>query len=944
MKKKNNASSNNFLNFSSNKDKYTNSDKNFKKIEINTYVHSSKNSTISKNKNEPNNVSILNEGKNRQKKLKKYLFSSYKNLEMFNKNNNNNLSLNKKEEEINENENENVKEFNATEIKKNKHQIKNIRVNKLKIEEVYKDNELNINPNSNTIRGDFYHKPPERNKSFNFYDDQNKFQNNMNLLYFLNNNKKNQRKSNVISVKSFNKNKDSNSHINSEYINFNNNNFSFYENNVINNNTTNYKKNKIVGTYSNSTTTGKSKISTNSSKILSNFKNIKTFYAHLEILISLYLKRNFKYFIEKIKKYDKQKNDNNNFNNMDSKNGPIINVNNAHCSLYCSININQDNENNNKLFNTVFNPNNTTTPITKRNEIENENINLLNKNIINSIKKNRLIFINPESEVNLSTNKKIDKAINKSVYVPKNKITKFNNDLNNATKIKNDNNKIINNYNNVKRSSPIKEMNINLKKINVCRLNDLNQLYFNQKLLKSNSSNISFSEMNNIMNMNSNSNIGHFKYYSNIIQINNNSNRNTNNYNKNNLSSDKNKLKKISSAKNGVYIKPKEKIIKEIKIQNNQNKLTPYKNDMYSSKTKNIKSDNIVTISNNFFKNKKNINDLSKLRNTDLYSVNYTHNNSRDDKNAIKKIYIRRNSKNLNKNNSSSNESKIEYNKNSCLSTLLSFKKNNDKNSKQNGILIKKLITSDKRIFININYVVLTNFVKRKNKIDIQCIQEAPQCSITIINNELILSDYGSMFGEKINMSDIFRFDNDKKKKIKNMKNNELKSVSFSFKDKSFSKEEKNKFIKLKKIIKTFVNNKYIKSIFNKYKKYLYLKKLVLNKKNKMLNHYLSKLYKKVIKMDKNNCVYHKINYNDDFNLNKRMKTPNNVKQNSNTNTNNNIHCKSKAYNLTSQNSINQNKMKTRLNYRKKGRESSSINFNCTQKYINKEINIFVHK
>ena len=304
MEKKNNGSSTNFLNSSCNKDKYANSDKNFKKIEINTYVHSTKNSTISKNKNELNNLSILIEGKNRQKKLKKYLFSSYKNLEMFNKNINNNLSLNKKEEEIRENEN--IKEFNATEIKKNKNQIKNIRVNKLKIEEVYKDNDLNINPNSNTIRGDFFHKPPERNKSFNFYDNQNKFQNNMNLLYFLNGNKKNQRKSNIISVKSFNKNKDSNNHINSEYINFNNNNFSFYENNVINNNTTNYKSNKIAGTYSNGTTTGKSKISTNSSKILSNFKNIKTFYAHLEILISLYLKRNFKYFIEKIKVINKK--------------------------------------------------------------------------------------------------------------------------------------------------------------------------------------------------------------------------------------------------------------------------------------------------------------------------------------------------------------------------------------------------------------------------------------------------------------------------------------------------------------------------------------------------------------------------------------------------------------------------------------------------------------
>ena len=945
MEEKKNTTHNNFLNFSSNKEKYTKSDKNIKKLEINTYVHNSKNNTISKKNYEQNNLSTLNDSKKHQK-IKKYLFSSYKNIEKINKKSNN-LSVNKKEEPLFENEN--VTEFNATEIKKNKHQIKNIRVNKLKIEDIYKDNDINVNANvnlnSNTIRGDFFHKQQDNNKSFHNNDETN---NNMNIFCFLSNHKKNQRKSNIISVKSFNKNKDSNQLINSEYINFNNNNnYSFYENNALNNNLSSYKKNRIIGTYSNSnsTTAGKTKISTtNSSKFFINFKNLKTFYAHLEILISLYLKRNFKYFIEKIKEYENNRIYCNTINN---KNGPIINVNNAHCSLYCSININQDNENNNKLFKTVFSPNNTISPLTKRNEKENDNMNLLNKKF-NNIKRNRLIFINPEPEMNLSTNNKLDKGINKSVYVPKNKITKFNNDSNNnVIKNKNDNNisnnNIINNYNNIgqniKRSSPIKEMNINLKKINVCRLNDLNQLYCNQKLLKTKSNNISFSDMNNIIsinNSNSNNNIGHTKYYSNAIQINNN--------NSNNISIDKNKLKKISSAKNGVYIKPKEKMIKEIKIQNNQNKMTPYKSELCDTKTKHMKSENIVTISNNFYKNKNHFNYLSKWKQIDSYSINTSIINNSHDKNVIKKIYIRRNSKKLNKN--SSGDSKMDYNGNKCLSTLLSFKniKENNNNNKKNEILIKQITTSDKRIFININYVLLSNYIKVNNKYNIVSynilsLQDSPQCSISIINNELILTEYDSKLNEKINESDIFRFDNDKKKKDKNIKNikskNKSKDITFLYNEKIVSKDEKKKLIKLKKIIKGFINKKYIKVIFNIYKKHKCLRKILLNKKRRILYYYLSKLNKKIkynSNSDKNNGVYHKINYNDDFNLTKRMKTPNNSKQ---------IHCKTKVYNLTSQNSINQNKIKSKI---KKLRESSSINFNSTQKYKNKEINIFVHK
>ena len=44
------------------------------------------------------------------------------------------------------------------------------------------------------------------------------------------------------------------------------------------------------------------------------------------------------------------------------------------------------------------------------------------------------INVNPENDVNLSTYQKFEKEINKSVYFPKNKITKFNTDLINEIK------------------------------------------------------------------------------------------------------------------------------------------------------------------------------------------------------------------------------------------------------------------------------------------------------------------------------------------------------------------------------------------------------------------------------------------------------------------------------------------------------------------------------
>ena len=913
MASKKNIVNNEFFECYSKKEKAPNLIKNFKRIGINTYTNDGKDFRISEKKNKQNNLTIIHETKNRQKQIKKYLIDSYK-----------------KEGVISRIiENNKIKELNISEIKTNKHDktIKNIKVNRINIDDIHKENGITQNTNRN-----FYNRPLERNKSFNLsYNEKNKFQNKINsnnLYYYLNNHKKNQRKSNIISVKSFNKNKDFiNDHLlYSDYINlispFNQDysNFSFYDYNILNNKISNNSKNNLTNnTFTNFTTTGvgKSQTSHNSSKVFINFKNLKTFYAHLEILISLYLKRNFKYFIEKVTEYNKQKSNNLNLYKNLNKNGPIINVNNAHCSLFCSININQDSNNNssnNRLFNTVFNSNNT--PLTKINEVENDESKLLNKDFINNIKKSRLVFVKPENFINLNETSKIGKKINKSVYIPKNKITKFNdNDTINDKKIKeikeykkiNQNlNEIKNIKNDIRQSSPIKEMNINLKKINVCRLNELNQLYSNLKLYNNNSSGINFSEINNFLNLNNN-NSSHSKFNSNNIN---------NDNNNNNLNDDKYKLKKISSAKNGVYIKPKEKIkkkiIKEIKIQNNQNKMnSPFKKEVnnQNKKNKNLRIENLVTISNSFFNNK----------NTEIYPINcYTNNNSQE-KNIIKKIYIRRNSKNQEK-----EENNLDSNKNNCLSTLLSFKKESEKIEK-NEVLIKQIKTSDLRMFINIKYVILKNKdkIKRNNKFDLLSLKNEHNNSISIIENKIILAEYSDNTKDNITfeVSDIFVFDNDKKEKNKKNLNKTL--IEF------VSKAKEN-------IIKNI--KKYIIIIF---KRNIFLNKIILKNNKKLVNFYFSKLKNEIIEyksnINKNSYgIYHKINYNDDFNLNKRMKTPNNFKKY------NNIQCKTKAYNLTSKLSINQNKIKVNNKNKNKRRELSS-NFNSSLKYINKEINIVVH-
>ena len=70
-------------------------------------------------------------------------------------------------------------------------------------------------------------------------------------------------------------------------------------------------------------------------------------------------------------------------------------------------------------------------------------------------------------------------------------------------------------------------MNINLKQINVCRLNELNHLYLNQNLYKSNNNcHFNFTETTPIIKINNNNLTNHSKYNSNNI----NSMNNTSNF------------------------------------------------------------------------------------------------------------------------------------------------------------------------------------------------------------------------------------------------------------------------------------------------------------------------------------------------------------------------------------------------------------------------------
>ena len=698
----------------------------------------------------------------------------------------------------------NTKSLNQSEIQnyKNLHQsnkaIKNIKVNILNSNDI---SLKSINSIYFKTNRDFYHSKPlnKRNKSSNYFIDD------YNTINYTNINNINNINSTLFPYNKHKRTKSDFIFLNNNFINKTNNDENIYSkfntirDNIINNLITTENNNNNKET----------------EEDIYNFKNMKMFYAHLELLLSLYLKRYFKFFIQRIKQYEKIKNIVNvnlyNALNNNNNNQPIINLNNAHCSLYCSININKDN---NEIFDT-------------NNNINNNNINH-NSKILNKNNKNHFCSMKDIK--------------NKNIYVPKNKSKNLKQNKSKVFMTK-DKSKI--NNNNMKKSSPIKEMNIDLKKMNINQNKIKNQRAINSK-------------------------------------------------------NEKNKLK-ISNSKSNIYKRPKDSnnttknIIKEIKIQNKELILTPYEN-----------------------KNKKFFDTIYSYQQS---TINKENNN-------IKKIYIRKN----NSNEMDNIKTNLFRNK-SNLSFLKSF--SDYIQYKQKETLIKKIITADKRIFININYINIDSFLgnNNNNKNSIYSLLKIENTlSLTIIKNTLLIMDN---INQNMILSDIFIFDNDKNnnlnyKKISKAYFNEIQNT------KDNNCKNKIDIFKFSNVIKDIIINNIRKYLLNKFKKDIHLRKLISIKTKKILNYY----FKKFLHNKNNNSIksgiYHKINYNDDFNLNKKVKSPMSIKNN------NNYHWKINAFSLNSKNNniLYRNKNKKNKNQI----QQSSTNYSHNYKYWNKEFNITVHE
>ena len=571
--------------------------------------------------------------------------------------------------------------------------------------------------------------------------------------------------------------------------------------------------NELICKYNNRTAIVRKRIGKEEpSKKQIKFKDMKTFLAHIEIFMSLYLKKIFNYFLQKIQIYEKPKENPGIFNNNSYHLRPIVNVNNSHCSLYCSINVNQD-----KLINTLLNnkhfssfSQNINTPINKKKQNKIENNIEIKSNDNNIIKRNRNFPINSIG-INLKTEN--SPRINNKFNI----ISKKNSNEDNNEKIfdKNDSN------NNIK-ISPIKELNINLGQLNFFKFSLNKQNEINNNKFENN-----ISSRTNLLNK-----IKSCK--ENLYQIN----------------FKKNKLQTIKSAKNDIYIKPKEtqqkKPIKEIKIQN---KLTTKNN----------------YLNNNSYNNFHKINNKISKRNC--------HNED----NIIKKIYIKRGNQ---MNNNFDYSTFSHYN-----STFINYKADNEKNI-NDVLLIKEIQTLDKRIFINIKYIQINknNNINRFRKkfYNGEKVQIVRLYSISINNNKISLNKelYENLKMYNLNnykdIADYCFFDNDKNKNLKNLVNliNKIKIIIFKkilrILSKAYSK---------KSIIKTL---------------------LIKNYKKNIKRFFLRFIKNTLIQKDKNHkVIYHKINYNDDFNTNNRFQTPKNIDRFKKINN-------TKSYNLTYKNSNNQ--------------------------------------
>ena len=589
------------------------------------------------------------------------------------------------------------------------------------------------------------------------------------------------------------------------------------------------------------------------SKIRITFKDMKTFCAHIEIFISLYLKKWFKYFLQKIELYDKSKiNKNIIFNNdefKDNKFRPIVNVNNSHCALYYSINVNQD-----KLINSLLTgknfpsfSENTYTPLTKK--IQNK---MYNDHNISKRNKNNIIPI----ELNFNSDNSFQDKHNSFNYSKKTLKRKINRDLINdinKVQIENNNSSIDTKI----KISPIKEMNINIGNLN------------RSNLFGGNKGNINDNYKTNLINKMKNTNTDLFH-----------------------VNLEKNKLKKIKSLKNDIYIKPKENVnkqpIKEIKITN---------------KLSNKKVQTNINIYNSF--NKIKPSKISKKSNEKILN---------NEQNTIKKIYIKRGSQ-ISNNFSVSNIS--HYN-----STFINFKADNEK-SINDVLLIKEIQTSDNRLFINIKYMTFKkqNFIKNLKKLYYGVNEQIVRLySISILNKKIYLN---KELYENLKMYNL---------------NNYKDIVNYCFFDNDKFKHSKN-IINLINKIRAIISNKILKIISKKYAKRILLKTLLNKKYKRTIKFFFSKfIYNSQIRTDNSiKVIYHKINYNDDFNKNSRFQTPKNGNKFKRI-------INSKQYTITHKNSMNKNNFTKKLIENQQFKESFSNNtYKVNRKRFNK-INIPFNK
>jgi hypothetical protein len=184
--------------------------------------------------------------------------------------------------------------------------------------------------------------------------------------------------------------------------------------------------------------------------------------------------------------------------------------------------------------------------------------------------------------------------------------------------------------------------------------------------------------------------------------------------------------------------------------------------------------------------------------------------------------------------------------------------------------------------------------------------------------------------------SDIFIFDNDKKN---NFDYNKINKAYFN--DFKNNNKEKKCIVKIDifnfvKIIKDIIIINIRKYLLNQFKKEIYLRKLISIKNKKILRHYFKKFFINKNITSIKSGIYHKINYNDDFNLNKKVKSPISVK-------NNNIFQR-KINPYSKLNSKNNNILCRNKNKKNKNQTQYSTNYSHNYKYWNKEFNITVHE